>query len=59
MERAILLNSLTILQLGKVFPYFMELVGSVPNLKAPTTCVYPEPDQYIPCLTITLLQDQF
>jgi hypothetical protein len=43
------LEKLTVSQLVKKFPHFMEPEGSLPHSQEPATCPYPEPAQSSPC----------
>ena len=42
------LKSLTVSELVKNSPHFMQPLGSSPHLQVPATCPYPEPDQSTP-----------
>ena len=53
----ILLEKLTVLQLVKKFPNFMETEGSLPHSQVPATCPYPDPSRSSPSIHIPLPED--
>jgi hypothetical protein len=50
-----LLEKLTVSQLVKKFPHFMEPGGSLPHSQEPATCLYPEPAQSIIIIIIIII----
>jgi hypothetical protein len=55
----VLYQKLKVPQLVKKYLAFYETQSSLPHSQKPTTCPYPNPDQFSPCLPITLLEDPF